>query len=141
MGSASIQSSKFDKVQDQADHFVRNEGESSEDVHQRLVALAHAMTNHGSKDTDDDWIKRKFVTAMFPYKEHLTKVIRQRPDFHDLTSNQVLDEFVAMEILDSTSKLKFARQQGPKMPYLALKAKEVQYEDYDDEEDVGPEDQ
>src|SRR4051812_7810155 len=57
MGSASIQSSKFDKVQDQADNFVRNEGESSEDVHQRLVALANDMTDHGSKDTDDDWSK------------------------------------------------------------------------------------
>src|SRR3954466_14421145 len=32
MGSASIRCSKFDNLQDQADHFVRNEGESSEDV-------------------------------------------------------------------------------------------------------------
>src|SRR3954471_10752818 len=123
MGSASIRSSKFDKVQYQADHFVRNEGESSEDVHQRLVALAHAMTDHGSKDTYDDWIKRKFVTAMFPCKEHLTKVNRQRPDFCDLTSNQVLDEFVAMEILDTTAEMKLARQSGTKMSSLALTAK------------------
>jgi len=43
MGSASIRSSKFDKVQDQADNFVRNEGESSEEVHRRLVALANDM--------------------------------------------------------------------------------------------------
>ena len=50
MGSASIRSSKFDKVQDQADNFIRNEGESTEDVHQRLVALANDMTDHGSKD-------------------------------------------------------------------------------------------
>src|SRR3954471_15360848 len=39
MGSASIRCSKFDKIQDQAVHFVRNEGESSKDVHQRLVSL------------------------------------------------------------------------------------------------------
>src|SRR3954466_8387993 len=102
MGSASIRRSKFDKVQDQADNSVRNEGESSEDVHQRLVALANDMTDHGSMDTDDGWIKRKFITAMLLHKKHITKVIRQRPDFRELSSNQVLDEFVAMEILDST---------------------------------------
>src|SRR3954467_11658653 len=140
MGSASIRSSKFDKVQDQADNFVINEGESSEDVHRRLVALANDMTDHGSKDTDDDWVKRKFISAMLLYKEHLTQVIRQIPDFRYLTSNQVLDEFVAMEILNDTAKTKITRHGGPKMQSLALKAKEVQYEEDIDEEDVGPED-
>src|SRR3954471_23042576 len=140
MGSSSIRSSKFDKVQDQADNFVRNEGESSEDVHRRLVALANDMTDHGSKGTDDDWVKRKFISAMLLYKEHLTQVIRQRPYFRDLTSNQVLDEFVAMEILNDTAKTKITRLGGPKMQSLALKAKEVQFEEDVDEEDVGPED-
>src|ERR1041385_6651833 len=55
-------------------------------------------------------------------------------------SNQVLDEFVAMEILDSTAELKLARQSGSKMPSLALKAKEVQVEEDEDEEEVGPKD-
>src|SRR4051812_32196834 len=140
MVSTSIRCSKFDKIQDQADHFVRNEGESSEDVHQRLVALANAMTNHGTKDTDDEWIKRNFITAMILYKKKITKTIRQRPDFLDLTSNQVLDEFVAMEILDAMTEMKLARQSGTKIPSLTLKAKEFQVEDDDDEEDVGPED-
>src|ERR1041385_449223 len=140
MGSTRIRCSKFDKIQDQADHFVRNEGESSKDVHQRLVALANSMTDHGSMDTDDGWIKRNFITAMLIHKKHITKVIRQRPDFRELSSNQVLDEFVAMEILDSTAELKLARQSDSKMPSLALKAKEVQVEEDEDEEDVCPED-
>src|ERR1041385_2939558 len=75
MGSSSIRCSKFDKIQDQADHFVRNEGESSEDVHQRLVALANSMTEHGSMDTDDGWIKRNFITAMLLHKKHITTEI------------------------------------------------------------------
>src|SRR4051812_37804414 len=45
-----------------------------------------------------------------------------------------------MEILDYTAKTKISRHQGPKMQSLALKAKEVQFEEDDDEEDVGPED-
>ena len=57
-----------------------------------------------------------------------------------MTSNQVLDEFVAMEILDSTAELKLSRQRVTKTPSLALKAKEVQVDEEEDEEDVGPED-
>src|ERR1041385_5739051 len=140
MGSSSIWCLKFDKIQDQADHFVRNEGESSEDVHQRLVDLANSITDHGSMDTDDGWIKRKFITAMLLHKKHITKVIRQRPDFRELSSNQVLHEFVDREILDSTAELKLARQSGTTMPSPALKAKEVQVEEDEDEEDVGPKD-
>ena len=140
MGSSSIRSSKFDKVQDQADHFVMIDGESPEDLYQRLVALANLMTDHGSMDTDDGWIKRKFITAILPHKKQTTKVIRQSPDFSSLTAQQVLDEFVSMEILDSTADLKLARQRVTKTPSLALKAKEVQACEEEDEEDGAPED-
>ena len=56
MGSQSIQHSKFDKVQDQADNFVMNEDETPEELYRRLTLLAIAMIDHGSKDTDDQWI-------------------------------------------------------------------------------------
>src|SRR3954462_6284691 len=98
------------------------------------------MTDHGIMDTDDGWIKRKFITAMLPHKKQITKVIRQRPDFCELTSQQVLDEFVAMEILDSTAELKLSRQSGTKILSLALKAKEVQADEDEDDDDGGPED-
>ena len=78
--------------------------------------------------------------SMLLHKKHITKVIRQSPDFHELSSQQVLDELVAMEILDSKAELKLSRQSGTKMPSLALKAKEVQVDEDEYEEDVGPED-
>src|SRR4051812_24168665 len=75
-----------------------------------------------------------------PVQESYHQSHSSKPDFLDLSSNQVLDEFVAMEILDSTTEMKLTRQSGTKMPSLALKAKEVQVEEDDDEEDAGPED-
>ena len=97
---------------------MRNEGESYEDVHQRLVALANSMTDHGSMDTDDGWIKKKFITVMLPHKKQITKVNHQRPDFSELTSQQVLDEFVAMEILDSTAELNCLINDLPRFLHL-----------------------
>src|SRR4051812_39864517 len=98
MGSQSIQTSKFNKVQDEADHFVMNEGESLKELYQRITSLANTMTNHGSMDTDDKWIKRKFIWAILPYDTQTTKVIRQRPDFISLSAQQVLNEFISMKI-------------------------------------------
>src|SRR4051812_26160588 len=140
MGSSSILSSKFDKVQDQAKHFVMIEGESPEDLYQRLVALANLMTDHGSMDTDDGWINRKFIMAILPYRHSITQVIRQRPDLYSLTAQRVLDQFVSMEIFNSTADIKLDRQGVNKIPSLALKAKEVRVSVEEDEEHVGPED-
>ena len=94
-----------------------------------------------SKDTDDNWIKRKFLKAMMPYHKAMSSVIRQRPDFHTLSSSDVLDEFVAMRILDKTADNAVMRSQRVKKPNLALKAKaSVEEEDEEEEEESNPED-
>src|SRR4051812_21333458 len=115
-------------------------GESSEDLYQIIVALANSMTDHGSMDTDDGWIKRKFITAILPYNKQTTKVIRQRPYFGSMTAQKVLDEFVSMEILDSMIDIKLAHQRVTKTHSLALEANVVQDFEEEDEEEIGPED-
>ena len=71
-----------------------------------------------------------------PYHKAMSSVIRQRPDFHTLTSSEVLDEFVAMNILDKTADNAVLRSQSAKKPNLALKAKvSVEEEDEEGEEE------
>ena len=69
-----------------------------------------------------------------PYNKAMSSVIRQRPDFHSMTSNEVLDEFVAMNILDKTADNAVLRSQRENKPNLALKAK-VSVEEEEEEED------
>ena len=94
-----------------------------------------SLRDHGSKDTDENWIKRKFLKAMMPYHKAMSSVIRQSPEFHTLSTNEVLDEFVAMRILDKTADNAALHSQRAKKPNLALKAK-VSVE----EEESNPED-
>ena len=61
MGSANIQCSNFEVVQDEADEFAMNEDEEPRELYRRLTILAVSLRDHGSKDTDDNWIKRKFL--------------------------------------------------------------------------------
>ena len=105
-----------------------------------MTKLTVALRDHGSKDTDDNWIKRKFLKAMMPYNKAMSSVIRQRPDFHSMTSGEVLDEFVAMSILDKTADNAVLRSQRAKKPNLALKAKvNVEEEEEEEDEESNPE--
>ena len=90
--SASIQCSNYELVQDEADEFAMIEDEDPRELYWRLTTLAVSLRDHGSKDTDENWIKRKFLKAMMPYHKAMSSVIRQRPDFHTLSSSEVLDE-------------------------------------------------
>ena len=75
---------------------------------------------------DDNWIKRKFLKAIMPFNKAMSSVIRQRPDFHTLTSSEVLDEFIAMNIMNKTADNALARVRSKKSsPTLALKAKAI----------------
>ena len=80
-GSASIQRSNFEVVQDEADEFAMIEDEEPRELYRRLTTLVVSLRDHGSNDTDDNWIKRKFLKAMMPYHKSMSSVIRQRPDF------------------------------------------------------------
>src|SRR6187401_2625932 len=140
-GSASIQRSNYEVVQDEANEFAMIEEEDPREPYRRLTTLPVSLRDHGSKDTDDNWIKRKFLKAMMPYHKAMSYVIRQRPDFHHLSSNEVLDEFVAMRILDMTANNAVLRAQGSKKPNLALKAKAcVEEEEVEDDDECSPED-
>ncbi len=111
---------------DEADEFAMKEDEEPRELFRRVTKLAVALRDHGSKDTDENWIKRKFLKAMMPYNKSMSSVIRQRPNFHSMTSSEVLDEFVAMSILDKTADNAVLRSQRTKKSNLASKNKEVQ---------------
>ena len=50
LGNKSIQLSKYEAVQDEADEFVVNEDETPEDLYRRLTALAITLNDFGFED-------------------------------------------------------------------------------------------
>ena len=53
-GSASIQRSNYEVVQDEADEFAMKEDEEPRELYRRVAKLAVSLRDHGSKDTDDN---------------------------------------------------------------------------------------
>ena len=65
-GSVSIQRSNYEVVQDEADEFAMKEDEEPRELYRRLTTLAVSLRDQGSKDTNENWIKHKFLKAMMP---------------------------------------------------------------------------
>ncbi|KAK1693890.1 hypothetical protein QYE76_010587 [Lolium multiflorum] len=123
LGNESIQCSRFDKVNNMADNFVMNEGESPEEMYRRLIALAMQMQDLGATFVDDPWIKRKFYNALLPYEEVKLTTICQNASFRAMTSDEVLSEVIALDISKKNAEDLVARAHNVRKPNLALKMK------------------
>jgi hypothetical protein len=136
VGNKSIRSSKFDELKSEERDFIMCDNETPDEMYQRMLALAMALTRFGCKDNGDDYVKRMFITAINPREPIRSEIIRSRPDFGSMTSNEVLCEFTALTILkknaEETRACVLARQGAHN---LALKAKVVHKQE-DEEEDV-----
>jgi hypothetical protein len=126
VGNKSIRSSKFDELKSEERDFIMRDNETPDEMYQRILALVTALTGFGCKDNGDDYIKCMFITSINPREPIRSEIIRSRPDFGRMTSNEVLCEFIALTILKKNAEETRARVlAGQGVHNLALKAKVV----------------
>jgi hypothetical protein len=112
------------------------DNETPDEMYQRILALATALTGFGCKDNGDDYVKHMFITSINPREPIRSEIIRSRPDFGRMTSNEVLCEFTALTILKKNAEETRARVlAGQGVHNLALKAKVV-YKQEEGEEEI-----
>ncbi|KAK1682668.1 hypothetical protein QYE76_043516 [Lolium multiflorum] len=133
LGNESIQSSRFDEVNNMADNFVMVEVESPEEMYRRLIALAVQMQDLGATFVDYHWIKRKFYNALLPYEEVKLTAIRQSASFRAMTSDEVLSEVIALDISKKNAEDLVARAHNTRKPNLALKIREREASESDED--------
>ncbi|KAK1594293.1 hypothetical protein QYE76_027254 [Lolium multiflorum] len=76
LGNGSIQGSHFSEAM--TNDFVMIEGESSEEMYRRLIALAMQMQDLGATFVDDLWIEKKFYNALLPWSGNKKRNSRSR---------------------------------------------------------------
>ncbi|KAK1615899.1 hypothetical protein QYE76_021416 [Lolium multiflorum] len=124
-----------------ADNFVMIEGESPEEMYRRLIALAVQMQDLGATFVDDHWIKRKFYNALVPYEEVKLTSIRQNASFPAMTSDELLSEVIALDISKKNAEDLVARAHNTRKPNLALKMREHEASESDEDPiEWGPDD-
>jgi hypothetical protein len=122
----SIRSSKFDELKSEERDFIMRDNETPDEMYQRILALATSLTGFGCKDNGDDYIKCMFITSINPREPIRSEIIRSRPDFGRMTSNEVLCEFTTLTILKkNTEETRIRVLAGQGGHNVALKAKVV----------------
>jgi hypothetical protein len=104
IGNESIRSSKFDELKSEERNFIMRDNETPDEMYQRILALAMALTWFGCKDNGDNYVKRMFITSINLKEPIRSEIIRSRPDFGSMTSNEVLCEFTALTILKKNAE-------------------------------------
>ena len=135
IGNESIQASKYEEISNECDAFVMLDEETPEETYCHLKGLSVAMMDLGATQTDDMWVKRKFIQALLPIDEVKCNTIKGRSDYHQMSSNAILSEVVAMTSSKKIADDARARAQGVRKVNLALKAKVVEHQE--EEEDDG----
>jgi hypothetical protein len=135
LGNESIQSSRFDEVNNMADNLLMIEGESPEEMYHHLIALAVQMQDLGATFVDDHWIKRKFYNAHLPYEEvKLTAIC-------SMTSDEVLSKVIYLYISNKNAEDLVAYAHNVCKPNLALRIKEHEASERDEDPiESGPDD-
>src|SRR3954462_2578218 len=105
-------------------------------MYRRLKTTATAFRNVGASHVDDVWIKRKYVSALMPFEPTDLKSLQGRPNYHLMTSNEVMQEMSAFKVASKNAKDARARALGMSNAVnVALKAKVVNFEDEDDSDE------
>ena len=110
------------------------DGEDHKEMYRRLKALAKRFRKLGAEHANDAWVKRKYVKALMHVAPIDLKILKNKHNYHELTSNEVMQEVEASKVetkvaMDSRNRALGERRGGN----LALKAKAVEREE--EEED------
>ena len=129
---------RFDALSNEAEGFYMLDGESHEDMYQRLKVIATNFKSVGADHVNDAWIKRKYVNALMPFEPTDLKSIQGRQNYHLMISAEVMQEIcsfqVATRLANDSRNRAIGMTQGASK---ALKAKVVTKE-VDQEEEFTP---
>jgi hypothetical protein len=135
IGNESIQESKYDEADNEADNFSMLDGESPKELHRCLSALQVKLIDLGSTQCDGKWMKRNFIQALLPFMKDTMNSIKGDANFRKMTVHDILQEIVARKISKKNADDALARAHGVRAPNLALKAKVLYQEEASLEEE------
>ena len=106
------------------------DGEDHKEMYRRLKALAKRFRKLGAEHANDAWVKRKYVKALMHFAPIDLKILKNKHNYHEMTSNEVMQEVEASKVetkvaMDSRNRALGDRRGGN----LALKARAVEREE------------
>ena len=102
-GDDSVQRSRLAMLKQDINLFIKKDGETVDQVYQRLKSIVLDLRNFGCTWANDDFIKDKFMGAMILTDSTMVTMIFERPDYEKLTPNQIVSSFTNQTLLVAKS--------------------------------------
>jgi hypothetical protein len=129
VGNESMERIRYVSFSNQAEGFFMKDGEDHQEMYRRLKDIATTFKNLGAHHIDDEWIKMKYILAYMPFEPADLKSVQGKHNFHEMTSNQVMQEMQAYKVAAQNAEDARARAMGmQRSSKLALKASVVERE-------------
>ena len=74
------------------------DGEYHKDMYRRLKALTKRFIKLGAEYENDAWVKSKYVKALMPFESFDLKTLKNKHNYHEMTSNEVMQEVEASKV-------------------------------------------
>jgi hypothetical protein len=112
VGNESMKRTRYVSFSNQAEGFFMKDGEDHQEMYRRLKAIASTFKNLGAHHIDDEWIKMKYILAYMPFEPADLKSVQGKHNFHEMTSNQVMQEMQAYKVAAQNVEDARARAMG-----------------------------
>jgi hypothetical protein len=118
-GTEHVRQGKMDLINGELELFFMKDGETVQEMYDRLMVLVSDIRALGSKDWDDSKITKKLLRAFAPKDKNLMQMIRRDPRYPTMTPTQLLGEILHQELVDQDVEKSLTLKMGKS---LALKA-------------------
>jgi hypothetical protein len=129
VSNESMKRTRYVSFSNEAERFFMKDGEDHQEIYQRLKAIATTFKNLRGHHIDDEWIKMKYIFAYMPFEPADLKSVQGKHNFHEMTSNQVIQEMQAYKVATQNAEHARAHAMGmQRSSNLALNASVVERE-------------
>jgi hypothetical protein len=106
--------------------FFMKDGETVQEMYDRLMVLVSDIRSLGSKDWDDSKVTKKLLRDFAPKDKNLTAVIRRDPRYPTMTPTQLLGEILHQELVDQDVEKSLTLKMGKSLALNASSSEVVE---------------
>jgi hypothetical protein len=125
-GTEHVRQGKMDLINGELELFFMKDGETIQQMYDRLMALVLDIRALGSKDWDDLKVTKKLLRAFAPKDKNLTQMIRRDPRYPTMTPTQLLGEILHQELVDQDVEKSLTLKMGKSLALKASSSEEVE---------------
>jgi hypothetical protein len=125
-GTTHVRQGKMDLINGELELFFMKDGETIQEMYDRLMVLVSDIRALGSQDWDDSKVTKKLLRAFAPKDKNLTAMIRRDPRYPTMTPTQILGEILYQELVDQDVEKSLTLKMGESLALNAISSEVVE---------------